>query len=756
MIVQFVLLLGSLLGTTRATQGAEQHPLLKRYEIVHKNDVHHSMIRRSGTFIDDRKVKLLLRGEEVHLQLERNNEIFFSSPEVYVIGEDGQLTLVTNAYDPSEFYRGTVVNSPQSKVLLHIHKNGMMTGTIEYNGLTYAVEAATSVLGSASSSEIIVYELSDLVWPKHPASVHSQLANNYTFCDAHDANNYTADHTDQHRSARATTGPPPLGNNTCMVGVRADYRFYLANDKDLSAVVNKMLSTMAFVDNIYRATNFGIGQNVGMAVKEIVVNTNAATDDLYKESLTGWSATSLLTAFGSSKFKSWSSLCLAHLFTDIEFAGGVQGLANLKYVCDGFGVSTAMARRNIGWTTSTSYGASIPVLMADLVTTHEVGHNFGASHDNPDNATCAPANADGGKYAMFWISVDGMLSNNKVFSNCSKEYIKANLIARGWCFTPQVTSFCGNGKVEPPETCDSGTINSGDRFCNENCTLKPGFVCSDTNHICCRDGMAAVANATVSAKTCFTAFDTDSQCRATTYCTSGGYECPAIGQKPLDSICVGANGVEGRCANNNNTCLPYCSKFGAKSCTCTGTPCVLCCMNDPDASPFCPFRYTFSNSNSQCEKSNSGSVNGSRPFNDTCQDTYSVFKKDPSKYAGYTSSTGVNVSSAPIFLANLTSCPTGVCQAGTCVATKDFSADLITFFSSLTFDIIKAWFTSNMVAVVIIFVTIFFVPIAIFQHRKDVHKAYEKLERLEGVGRPVKGAKVKGKNNKVHPANTDV
>lgn len=51
---------------------------------------------------------------------------------------------------------------------------------------------------------------------------------------------------------------------------------------------------------------------------------------------------------------------------------------------------------------------------ADLVTTHELGHNFGAEHD-PDNVPhCAPREDQGGKYVMYPIAVSGDHVNNKV------------------------------------------------------------------------------------------------------------------------------------------------------------------------------------------------------------------------------------------------------------------------------------------------------------------------------------------------------
>lgn len=79
---------------------------------------------------------------------------------------------------------------------------------------------------------------------------------------------------------------------------------------------------------------------------------------------------------------------------------------------------------------------------ADLVTTHELGHNFGAEHD-PDNiAYCAPSDEQGGKFVMYPIAVSGDHSNNKVQSTVSTtislEFIIFNNTTSTYC-TPSDT-----------------------------------------------------------------------------------------------------------------------------------------------------------------------------------------------------------------------------------------------------------------------------------------------------------------------------
>lgn len=48
------------------------------------------------------------------------------------------------------------------------------------------------------------------------------------------------------------------------------------------------------------------------------------------------------------------------------------------------------------------------------MTTHELGHNFGAEHDPDDLPDCAPRDDQGGKYVMYPIAVSGDHVNNKV------------------------------------------------------------------------------------------------------------------------------------------------------------------------------------------------------------------------------------------------------------------------------------------------------------------------------------------------------
>lgn len=78
---------------------------------------------------------------------------------------------------------------------------------------------------------------------------------------------------------------------------------------------------------------------------------------------------------------------------------------------------------------------------ADLVTTHELGHNFGAEHDPDDMPDCAPREDQGGKYVMYPIAVSGDHINNKVMS------------------THPVGGGCGVDKTSEEETTMTGSFS---------------------------------------------------------------------------------------------------------------------------------------------------------------------------------------------------------------------------------------------------------------------------------------------------------
>ncbi|XP_063110441.1 disintegrin and metalloproteinase domain-containing protein 17 isoform X4 [Cavia porcellus] len=295
-----------------------------------------------------------------------------------------------------------------------------------------------------------------------------------------------------------------------------------------------------------------------------------------------WDVKTLLEQFSFDIAEEASKVCLAHLFTYQDFDMGTLGLAYVGSpranshggVCPKAYYSP-VGRKNIylnsGLTSTKNYGKTILTKEADLVTTHELGHNFGAEHDPDGLPECAPTEDQGGKYVMYPIAVSGDHENNKMFSNCSKQSIYKTIESKApECFQERSNRVCGNSRVDAGEECDPGILYlSNDTCCNSDCTLKPGVQCSDRNSPCCKNCQFETAQ-----KRCQEAIN--ATCKGVSYCTGNSSECPPPGDAEDDTVCLDL----GKCKDGK--CIPFCEREQQlESCACNETDhsCKVCCRD---------------------------------------------------------------------------------------------------------------------------------------------------------------------------------
>ncbi|XP_034036928.1 disintegrin and metalloproteinase domain-containing protein 19 [Thalassophryne amazonica] len=167
----------------------------------------------------------------------------------------------------------------------------------------------------------------------------------------------------------------------------------------------------------------------------------------------------------------------AQLITGVPFQGTIIGMAPLKAMCSEYqsgGVNTDHSELAVG----------VAATMA-----HEMGHNFGMSHDS--TGCCKAKDEDGG---CIMAAATGH-PFPRVFNACNLRELKAYLSSGGGkCLfnLPNTRTLyggqrCGNGYLEDGEECDCGEEEEcKSPCCNaNNCTLKAGTECA--HGVCCHN-----------------------------------------------------------------------------------------------------------------------------------------------------------------------------------------------------------------------------------------------------------------------------
>ena len=487
--------------------------------------------------------------------------------------------------DLDAWYEGRVYGQTGSHVRMHL-EDGMMTARIQTQDDTvYHVEPAWRHVTSADQGTMIVYRESDVVTADHRGAGPSCHT-------ARESAIVSDDHLQQslnNRTRRSVSFNSEISDDKtprlsrCPLMLVADYRFFKEmGGSSTKTTVSYLISLIDRVHRMYEETDFDGYTGMGFTIKKILVHTSPTPTQPgalhYNMFRSSWDVRQLLEVF--SREPGHADFCLAHLFTDTKFDGGVLGLAYVgshrrgsvggvcspKYYKGGHSLNL-----NTGLSSSRNHqGQRVITREADLVTAHELGHNWGSEHD-PDMAECSPRAREGGSYLMYTYAVSGYDVNNKKFSPCSLRSIKKVLAAKSsQCFTEPEDSFCGNLRVESDEECDAGFPGSEERdpCCDENCRLRPRAQCSDKNSACCEGCRYARAGQLCRQENLAT-------CDKKARCTGLGAECPQSAVMEDGVKCED----EGSCKGGR--CQSFCEARGGQSCQCDSEEeaCLRCCRS---------------------------------------------------------------------------------------------------------------------------------------------------------------------------------
>uniref|UniRef100_A0A8C3GAU6 ADAM metallopeptidase domain 19b n=1 Tax=Cyclopterus lumpus TaxID=8103 RepID=A0A8C3GAU6_CYCLU len=247
----------------------------------------------------------------------------------------------------------------------------------------------------------------------------------------------------------------------------ADKAEFEKHGSSLQKTKQKLLEAANLVDKYYKALSIRvalIGLEVWTSQDMISVSDNPH---------------STLAAFLSWRGKQLRTLPNdnAQLITGRGFQGTTIGLAPLKAMCSDYqsgGVNTDHSESAVG----------VAATMA-----HEMGHNFGMSHDSTG---CCQAKAEDGGCIMAAATGHPF---PRLFNGCNLKELKSYLSSGGGkCLfnLPNTRSMyggqrCGNGYLEDGEECDCGEEEEcTSPCCNaNNCTLKAEAECA--HGVCCHN-----------------------------------------------------------------------------------------------------------------------------------------------------------------------------------------------------------------------------------------------------------------------------
>eukprot|EP01137_Pigoraptor_chileana_P003694 Opistho-2@44258 len=597
---------GAAHGRTRRLDDSIAHFEPLTLDVAHISEAH-TRHRRSGG-VQPMTVDFQAFDRKFTLHLV-SNRIHFEDAEFEAVYADGIPRRID--LDKTHFLRGIVQGDRASEVIVSVF-DGRLEGIVNAHGESFRIESSHRYFREAHDFNAVMYRASDVdVSPLARAGCLGGAQPPPVVGEEHvrslnmDETVYSMFNPGYLPSAARTRRAFNPAKSTCLVYLIAEHSFtadtvaQMANGgvgfSDLqkqAEVIRRITSYLAAADSIYRQANFAGDSGYGLGVGKVTVYFNN-TGTVYTETPV---SDDYLRYFAQSS--NFDAYCLAHIFSYREFNDGVLGLAYLSFtdrtggICAKFSpvrLSTgdAMMSLNTGLVTTLNFGRRVSTVVTEITFAHEAGHNHGSKHDNDASVNCVNPSPDNGNFIMFAQATDGSKTNNRLFSECSRSSMAANINAKAaTCFKP-TTAACGDLIVTASEACDCGgdaaLCASVDPCCTANCTLSSGSDCSPLKTVCC-DSTCKFRSSSVVCKA-------ESDCAAAVTCNAANKN----GCGPINAtVDTSFNSFGCNCREANNKDCPLVCDAGQckKSFCATLTPptsacqclspenrqCTLCCM----------------------------------------------------------------------------------------------------------------------------------------------------------------------------------
>jgi len=394
----------------------------------------------------------------------------------------------------------------------------------------------------------------------------------------------------------------PVLKNRCEIKLVADYSFFKRiGNGNYANCARYLVNLIERVNGIFTSVDWGLSPtgkrltNMGFVIKEMKIlekPSNAPHHYNSEHSINSNGAFSAIDIFKSFSVEEGTpSTCLTVLISAKVFDMSTLGMANIGRP----GSHGLCARKKIDgtyWNTATITVHRRTELMVtrivDLVVAHELGHAWGAVHDDLSDPECQASDSVNGRYIMHESSNSGYDNNNYKFSPCSIRSIHRVLydISES-CFVSEQAALCGNGILETGEECDPGGQlalghpNTEDPCCTSTCRLRSTAKCSPRHSECCSETCSYLPRTKICQPK-----NTDT-CNSASYCTGMSDKCPD--PKPIEdgTVCT----EEGRCRGGE--CISFCQLLSPMwaPCVCENVTesCYRCCRS-PDTGSCMPVK----------------------------------------------------------------------------------------------------------------------------------------------------------------------
>ncbi|KAM9833210.1 disintegrin and metalloproteinase domain-containing protein 19-like isoform 2-T2 [Syngnathus typhle] len=481
-----------LLALLHWVQSAAQAPVGRResaaveiYEITYPVWLHPRRHSRSANreHPPEAEVDISVEGQDLRLHLERNQQLLTPGYQQIWYTRDGSRRSFSPVNMNHCLYHGEVVGVDGSSVAVSTCSG--LRGLISLNAsVSYLIEPVSTAMPQHA-----VFRAESLhLPPRNCLQRHSNEEALGTFLHGM-------------TSAQSLRERRDLSLNMKYVELLlvADKAEFDKHGSSLEKTQLKLLEAANLVDKYYKALSIRVAL-IGLEVwtNQDMINVS---DNPH----------STLGAFLSWRRKQLHTLHNdnAQLITGKSFLGTTIGLAPLRAMCSVYqsgGVNTDHSESAVG----------VAATMA-----HEMGHNFGMSHDS---AGCCQAKAEDGGCIMAAATGHPF---PRVFNACNMRELKSYLSSGGGkCLfnEPNTKAMyggqrCGNGYLEDGEECDCGEEEEcTSPCCNaNNCTLKAGAECA--HGVCCHNCKLKSPGVLCRAPS--------GQCDLAEYCDGKTESCPA-------------------------------------------------------------------------------------------------------------------------------------------------------------------------------------------------------------------------------------